>query len=62
MLTSSSNDVDSNASYIKELEDELYRLKLENAFLKGLRRLRLEDEAKTRDTLDSIAVSEDSSN
>lgn len=62
MLTNSSNDVDSDAAYIKELEDELYRLRLENAFLKGLRRLRLGDEAKTRDALDSLTVSEDSSN
>lgn len=62
MLTSSNNDVDSNAEYVNELEDELYRLRLENAFLKGLRRLRLEDEAKTRDVLDLFAVSEDSSN
>ena len=28
-------------------EDELLKLRIENAFLKELRRLRLEDEAKT---------------
>ncbi len=31
-----------NAEYIKQLEDELLKLKIENAYLKELRRLRLE--------------------
>ena len=34
-----SND---NTEYIKQLEDELLKLKIENAYLKELRRLRLE--------------------
>ena len=40
----------------------LLKLKIENAFLKELRRLRLEDEAKMRERRKSSTVSEDSSN
>ena len=54
--------VDTSAEHIKELEDELLKLRIENAFLKELRRLRLEDEAKMRERLESSAASEDSSN
>ena len=54
--------VDTSAEHIKELEDELLKLRIENAFLKELRRLRLEDEAKMRERQESSAVSEDSSN
>ncbi len=35
--------VDTSVEHVKELEDELLKLKIENAFLKELRRLRLED-------------------
>ncbi len=54
--------VDTSAEHVKELEDELLKLRIENAFLKELRRLRLEDEAKTRELLESSTASEDSSN
>ena len=54
--------VDTSAEHIKELEDELLKLRIENAFLKELRRLRLEDEAKTRERRSSSVVSEESSN
>jgi len=54
--------IDTSAEHVKELEDELLKLRIENAFLKELRRLRLEDEAKMREQLESSAVSEDSSN
>ena len=54
--------VDTSAEHVKELEDELLKLRIENAFLKELRRLRLEDEAKMRERQKSSAVSEDSSN
>lgn len=54
--------VDTSVEHVKELEDELQKLRLENAFLKELRRLRLEDEAKTRELRKSSAVSEDHSN
>ena len=36
--------VDTSAEHVKELEDELLKLRIENAFLKELRRLRLEGE------------------
>ena len=54
--------VDTSAEHVKELEDELLKLRIENAFLKELRRLRLEDEAKMRERRESSTVSEDSSN
>lgn len=54
--------VDTSAEHVKELEDELLKLRIENAFLKELRRLRLEDEAKMREQLESTTVSEDDSN
>ena len=54
--------VDTSVAHVKELEDELLKLRIENAFLKELRRLRLEDEAKMRERLESSTVSEDDSN
>ena len=54
--------VDTSAEHVKELEDELLKLRIENAFLKELRRLRLEDEAKMRERRESSTVSEDSLN
>ena len=54
--------VDTNIEHIKQLEDELLKLRIENAFLKELRRLRLEDEAKMKDLLESSTASEDNSN
>ena len=55
-------EVDTRAEHVKELEDELLKLRLENAVLKELRRLRLEDEAKRRGLRTSSSVSEDNSN
>ena len=37
-----------NAEYIKQLENDLLKLKIENAYLKELRRLRLEEEAQNK--------------
>ena len=54
-------DVDTSIEHVKELEDELLKLRIENAFLKELRRLRLEDEAKMRERRESSTASEDSS-
>jgi transposase len=54
--------VDTSAQHVKELEDELLKLRIENAFLKELRRLRLEDEAKMRERRESSTASEDNSN
>ena len=54
--------VDTSAEHIKELEDENLRLRIENAYLKELRRLRLEEEALLKKQRESSTVSEDSSN
>ena len=54
--------VDTSAKHIKELEDENLRLRIENAYLKELRRLRLEEEALLKKQRESSTVSEDSSN
>ena len=54
--------IDTSVEHVKELEDELLKLRIENAYLKGLRRLRLEDEARMRDLQESSTVSEESSN
>ena len=54
--------IDTSAEHVKELEDELLKLRIENAFLKELRRLRLEDEAKMREWRESSTASEDNSN
>lgn len=54
--------VDISVEHVRELEDENLKLRIENAFLKELRRLRLEDEAKIRELQKSSSVSEDHSN
>ena len=54
--------VDASAARIKELEDENLKLRMENAYLKALRRLRLEEETLLKKQRESFTVSEDSSN
>ena len=54
--------VDTSAKHVKELEDELLKLRIENAYLKELRRLRLEEEALLKKQRESSTVSEDNSN
>ena len=61
-IPSAETPIDTSAEQVKELENELLKLKIENAFLKELRRLHLEDEAKMRERRESSAVSEDDSN
>ena len=56
------SSVDTSVEHVKELEDELLKLRIENAFLKELRRLRLEDESKMREWHSSSTVSEENSN
>ena len=51
----------SNEEYMNELEEENLRLRIENAYLKEMRRLRLEDEARNG-RQESSTVSEDCSN
>ena len=55
-------EIDTSVEHVKKLEDELLKLLIENAFLKEMRRLRLEDEAKMRKLQKSSAVFEDDSN
>jgi len=55
---SSSNN---NTEYVKQLEDELLKLKIENAYLKELRRLRLEEIPQNKKR-ESSTASEDPSN
>ena len=54
--------VDTSVEHVKKLEDELLKLRIENAFLKELRRLRLEEEALLKKQRELSTVSEDSSN
>ena len=54
--------VDTSAEHIKELEDENLKLRIENAYLKELRRLRLEEEALLKKQRESSTVSEENSN
>lgn len=57
-IVSTAND---NTAYIKQLEDELLKLKIENAYLKEVRRLRLEGTPLNKKR-ESSTVSEDHSN
>ncbi|MBS6879217.1 IS3 family transposase [Ruminococcus sp.] len=51
--------VDTSAEHVKELEDELLKLRIENAYLKELRRLRLEEETLLKKQRELSTVSED---
>ena len=53
---------DTIAEHVKQLEDELLKLKIENAYLKELRRLRLEEEALLKKQRESSTASEENSN
>jgi transposase-like protein len=54
--------VDTSAEHVKQLEDQLLKLKIENAYLKELRRLRLEEEALLKKQRESSTASEETSN
>ena len=60
--SASMNNINIDVQYLKQLEDENLKLRIENAYLKELRRLRLEDEARQRERLVSFTVSEENSN
>ena len=49
--------VDISAEQVKQLKDELLKLRIENAYLKELRRLRLEEEALLKKKRESSTVS-----
>ena len=53
--------VDTSAEHVKQLEDELLKLRIENAYLKELRRLRLEEEALLKKRRESSTASEENS-
>lgn len=55
-------EVDTSAEHVKQLEDELLKLRIENAYLKELRRLRLEEEALLKKQRESSTASEENSN
>lgn len=54
--------VSNNSEYLKQLEDENLKLRIENAYLKELRRLRLEEEALLKKQRESSTASEETSN
>jgi transposase len=54
--------VDTNTERVKQLEDELLKLRIENAYLKELRRLRLEEETLLKKKRESSTASEENSN
>ena len=60
--TNKENSVDTSKEYVKKLEDELLKLRIENAYLKELRRLCLEEEALLKKQRESSTVSEWNSN
>ena len=63
-VVQSTEAIQANTStkHIKELEDELLKLRIENAYLKELRRLRLEEEALLKKQRESSTASEENSN
>lgn len=60
--TASSTPVDTSAEHVKELENELLKLRIENAYLKELRRLRLEEETLLKKQRELSVASEENSN
>ena len=54
--------VDTTAEHVKQLEDELLRLRIENAYLKELRRLRLEEETLLKKQRELSTASGENSN
>lgn len=53
---------DTRIEHVKQLEDEVLKLRIENAYLKELRRLRLEEEALLKKQRGSSTASEETSN
>ena len=54
--------VDTSAEHVKQLEEELLKLRIENAYFKELRRLRLEEETLLKKQRESSTASEENSN
>ena len=55
-------DSEEQKELLKQLQEENLKLRIENAFLKELRRLRLEEEAHLNELRESSTVSEENSN
>ena len=55
------NVSDVSTERIRQLEDELLKLRIENAYLKELRRLRLEEETLLKKQRESSTASEETS-
>lgn len=55
-------NVDTSAEHVKQLEEELLKLRIENAYLKELRRLCLEEETLLKKKRESSTASEENSN
>ena len=51
-----------DAERIKQLEEKILKLRIQNAYLKELRRLRLEEEALLKKRRESSTSSEENSN
>lgn len=62
IATDERKSVDISAERLKQLEDENLKLRIENSYLKELRRLRLEEEALLKKQRESSTVSEESLN
>jgi len=61
-IISVNNEATSNTTnYLKHLENENLKLRIENAYLKELRRLRLEEEALLKEQRESSTASEENS-
>ncbi len=55
-------NVSNNSEYLKQLEDENLKLRIENSYLKELRRLRLEEETLLKKKRESSTASAEISN
>ena len=62
IATDERKSVDISAERLKQLEDENLKLRIENSYLKELRRLRLEEETLLKKQRELSTVSEDNSN
>jgi transposase len=60
-LFSDITPIDTSAEHVKQLEDQLLKLRIENAYLKELRRLRLEEEALLKKQRELSTASEETS-
>lgn len=60
--TPDTENINVESEYLKQLEEENLKLRIENAYLKELRRLRLEEETLLKKQRESSTASEENSN